>query len=177
MSRNKQLVVRSALALIMVLAISGLLAGTASAHAKLISSTPRDGQTLTAAPSKITASFGEETSVEQSYMQVYLGSTRVDNGDGKVDTNARTVMNVTLKAGLGDGVYTVKWHTVTEDDNGIADGSFSFTVASGSSGSPNMKEHNIMPPTGAGNRWVGWLALLAALALVGGLTARRLARR
>ena len=47
-----------------------------------------------------------------------------------VDKADRTKMTITTPA-LDIGKYTVKWHTVTEDDNGIVDGTFGFTVAAG----------------------------------------------
>ena len=34
----------------------------------------------------------------------------------------------TLNSGLGDGIYTVKWQTITSDDNGKSEGSFAFGV-------------------------------------------------
>jgi len=109
----------------------GLAATPAMAHAKYDHSGPAAGATVSAAPSTVTVVFGEEPSVTQSTLMVFdANGARVDASDGKVDTSDpdRKTMKVSLKSGLGDGVYTVKYHTVTEDDHGVVDGSFGFGV-------------------------------------------------
>ncbi len=199
MSKNKNMVMRLALAFVMMLALGLTMSGTASAHAHLASSTPSDGQTLTAEPTTVSAIYSEEASTSQSYMKIYYtgangSNIEVDNGDGKLDANVRTNMNVTLKPGMGDGTYAVKWHTVTDNDGGIVDGSFTFTVKSsgtasgptssvgtqvesgGDSGSSSTTSAagSTLPTTGNG---LGWLLLFTAalgvLVLAAGLTMRR----
>jgi methionine-rich copper-binding protein CopC len=101
------------------------------AHAKYDRSDPAAGATVASAPAQVKVWFGEEPSPTQSTLMVTDASgARVDTGDGKVDASDpdRKLMTVSLKSGLANGVYTVKYHTVTEDDNGILDGSFSFGV-------------------------------------------------
>jgi methionine-rich copper-binding protein CopC len=201
MSKSKNMVMRLALALAMMLALGLSLNGTASAHAKLTASTPSDGETLTAEPASVSATFGEDVSVAQSYMKVYFtggssSNVEIDNGDGKPDVNNRKNMNVTLKSGMGDGSYTVKWHTVTEDDNGIVDGSFSFTVksagtasgptgqvgtmqeAGGDSGSTTSGTSSTLPTTGNSLEALAlFTAALGAFALIAGLSLRRVVNR
>jgi LPXTG-motif cell wall-anchored protein len=195
MGKNIRLVTRYALALVMMLAAVIALSTTASAHSRLQSSTPSDGQVLTAEPSNVSGTYSEEADAVQSYMKVYYTGTNgsnieVDNGDGKIDPNVRTNMNVTLKPGMGDGSYTVKWHTVTDDDGGIVDGSFGFTVKSNATASGptssvgTMQESggdaasSTLPTTGSSDAASLLLAIaLGIVALATGLTMRRRAAR
>ena len=212
MQRLLNAAARACVAALALLLVSAIFAGGASAHARLTASTPADGATLSAQPSTVTATFGEETSLTKSSLTVAFtpaagGAAIVaDTGDGHVDVNARTDMSVTLKPGLGAGVYMVKWHTLTEDDNGAADGSFSFTVTGGggpgttsggaapgatnggatpgatnggtTSGSTNggATTGAPLPATGAPSVALPLAGLLAALALLGGLRLRAGAR-
>ncbi len=209
MNKSKNLVMRLTLALVMMLALGLTLSTTASAHAHLASSTPGDGQVLTAEPTGVSGTYTEEVDTAQSYMKVYYTGTNgsnieVDNGDGKVDANNRKLMNVTLKSGMGDGSYLVKWHTVTDDDGGIVDGSFTFTVKSSAtasgptssvgtqvesggdagtsssttSSSTTRASSGTLPTTGNSLDGLVFLAAgLGALVLGAGLTMRRTASR
>ena len=82
----------------------------------------------------LSAVYEEETSLTKTTCDVSYArdatSTPKLVAQGKVDVNDRTKVSASLPAGLGDGIYTVKWHTLTEDDNGMVDGTFSFTVTS-----------------------------------------------
>jgi len=173
-----------------VLLLTIVLAGSASAHAHLKSSTPSDGEVLTAEPATVSAVYEEETSLTKttfdvSYAKDATGAPR-SVAQGTVDVNTRTNVSAALPAGLGDGVYTVKWHTVTEDDNGVVDGTFSFTVASGKSASgPTGKtgsqqevtasgSNSTMPPTGAPDTLIWLVALTVGFAaLCTGVVMRR----
>lgn len=202
MSKSKNLVMRLTLALTIMLALGLTLSGTASAHAHLSSSTPSDGQVLTTEPTAVSGTYTEEADTAQSYMKVYYtgangSNIEVDNGDGKIDANVRTNMNVTLKSGMGDGTYTVKWHTVTDNDGGIVDGSFTFTVKSsatasgptssvgtqvesgGDAGSSTTSAASgTLPTTGNSFDWLLlFAAALGAIALGAGLTMRRVTNR
>ncbi len=102
-----------------------------SAHAKLVSSDPAAGAKLTAAPSKVTLVFSEEISENESESSfIVTDESGATVGTGKLDTNDldHKTLSGPLKTGLGDGVYTVTWKTVTPDDNGHSDGSFTFGV-------------------------------------------------
>jgi methionine-rich copper-binding protein CopC len=170
-----------------VLLVSAVVVAPASAHARLKSSDPADGATLASQPATVNVVYTEETSLDKSTLQVFYqkdastAQVQADNGDAHVDVNDRTKASVTLKPGLGAGIYTVKWHTLTEDDNGQADGTFTFTVAggattSGSSG-PATTGSTPLPATGEPATWQPAAVLLAALILLGGLGLRRVARR
>ena len=106
--------------------LSILFVGSASAHAHLVSSNPSDGEVLTAEPATVSAVYGEETSLTKTTFDVYYAkdtsATPQMVSQGKVDVNQRTNVSASLPPGLGDGVYSVKWHTLTEDDNGMVNG-------------------------------------------------------
>jgi methionine-rich copper-binding protein CopC len=195
MQRFLRMSMRILLTCAAVLLVSALVVAPASAHARLVSSDPSDGAKLSSQPTTVNVTYGEETSLDKSTLQVFYqkdassAQVQADNGDGHVDVNDRTKASVTLKPGLGAGIYTVKWHTLTEDDNGQADGTFTFTVAggatdsgstpattSGSSG-PATTGSTPLPATGTAATWQPAAALLAALILLGGLGLRRVARR
>src|SRR5205823_9028295 len=77
-----------------LLLVSALFAATASAHAHLTSSSPSDGQVLTAEPATVSAVYGEETSLTKTTFDVYYAkdasATPKLVGQGQVDVNART---------------------------------------------------------------------------------------
>jgi copper transport protein len=162
----------------------------ALAHAHYASSDPAAGATVTAAPKQVKVVFDEEPSPSKStIMVVDATGARADAGDGKVDQSDpdRKTMVVSLKSGLGNGVYTVKYHTVTEDDGGIVDGQFSFGVnapvpagqakaqdkESGGDMAAGGKE---LPNTGSADVLNPLPLLLAGLLLLGGGAVLRLRR-
>ena len=117
--------------LILVLALCLALSSTALAHAKLVSSDPAAGAKLAKAPAKVTLVFSEEISDKETESNFTVtDETGATVGTGKLDTNDldHKTMSGALKAGLGDGIYTVKWNAVTPDDNGHSDGNFTFGV-------------------------------------------------
>ncbi|MBN9392243.1 MAG: copper resistance protein CopC [Chloroflexi bacterium] len=110
------------------LALAG--SGVAFAHAHLKTATILPDATITAAPATLTLTFTEETSPTETKLSVADASGKqVDKGDLKVDgANATVSLNT-----LPDGKYTVTFRSFTEDDSGIINGSYTFTVASGGS--------------------------------------------
>ena len=110
------------------------LGSVAFAHAEIDHCTPGVSLTVSTAPSQVVCVFTEEISTKLSTMIVLDSSnTQVDKGDAHLDLNDpdHKTMIVTLDPGkMQNGIYTVKWHTVTEDDNGTTDGSFQFVVGS-----------------------------------------------
>jgi LPXTG-motif cell wall-anchored protein len=170
-----------------VLLLSAVFAAPAGAHARLVSSNPSAGATLSSQPTTVNVTYGEETSLTKSTLQVFYQKdaaspqVQADNDDGQVNVNDRTKAGVTLKPGLGAGIYTVKWHTLTEDDNGQADGTFTFTVTGGASTDSGPATTGgsgpTLPTTGEPAGWLPGAGLLAALILLGGLGLRRAAQR
>lgn len=123
----------------LTLAIAATQGGVVSAHARLKSSEPPDKAVLTKVPAQVTLIFGEETSATMSDGSVVSATGATVSTGFQVDLNDRTKMTITLMPNLGFGTYTVRYHTLTEDDNGMVDGSISFSVqglAAGASSAP-----------------------------------------
>jgi len=139
--------------------------GSALAHASLVSSDPANGTTLTASPATITATFAEAFDTTRSSM-VLLGP---DGGTLAANVAAPSVtaesMTISGFGTLAVGIYSVRWTTITPDDNGIERGTFAFTIATATTAaSPGAGR-------GAASGGVGDVALplvaLTALVVVG----------
>jgi len=143
---------RIGVALILALALSLGLFGIASAHAKLVSSDPAAGAKLTAAPAKVTLVFNEEISdkAADSFFHV-MDASGAEVGSGQLDNSDldHKTLSGALKAGLGDGVYTVSWQTITPDDQGKSEGSFKFGVNQDPGAQPTETPHDEAAPTAA----------------------------
>jgi methionine-rich copper-binding protein CopC len=122
---------RTCTELVLALLLSLGLFSVASAHAELVSSDPAAGAKLTTAPSKVTLVFSEEISAKSDETNFTVADEQGNEvGKGQLDNTDldHKTQTGTLKAGLSDGVYTVKWNAVTPDDNGHTNGSFTFGV-------------------------------------------------
>jgi methionine-rich copper-binding protein CopC len=127
---------RVGMAAFAILAALGSLSGVAFAHALYQSSTPANGAILAAAPATVRIVFTEGFVPAQSSATVSgPDGSKADNGDAKADPADadRATMMLTLKPGLGNGVYTVNWNTVSADDGDAANGAFAFRVGPGAS--------------------------------------------
>jgi methionine-rich copper-binding protein CopC len=189
--------------------------GTASAHAEIVSSTPRAGSTVDTAPDSITASFSQKLAPDDSSLTVLdAQGARVDLDDSAVDPSdaeGKTLL-VSLKGDLPAGTYTVEWQTLSAEDGEATDGQFQFTIAAGAAASASAapsasasarpsaspaasaaasapasaaagaapsasaaggSQPGALPETGATERPLGLVALLAGALLVLGLLLRR----
>jgi len=111
--------------------LTGLLGtpGVTLAHAEVASSIPADGVTVPAGLQQVVIIFSEEVSPEQSSAEFVMSDGMTMEATSTVDRAERTKMTVAFASGLPAGSYSVKWHAVTQDDNGITDGTINFTVA------------------------------------------------
>src|SRR5436190_9456528 len=165
---------------IVVLLLVALIApGVALAHAELSSSSPASGQTVAEGLTTITLNFSEEISPDQSNAQLmHPDGSAVAGAMSAVDRANRKVETIQTP-GLTAGKYMVKWHSVTEDDNGITDGSFIFTVAAASNASTTSTATTSngapLPATGSGQDSVLLAGLVAGALLLAslGLAVRR----
>jgi LPXTG-motif cell wall-anchored protein len=143
---------RIGVALIVALVLSLGLLGVASAHAELVSSDPAAGAKLTNAPAKVTLVFSEEISdkATDSFFTV-ADASGAEVGKGQLDNTDldHKTLSGTLKSGLGDGVYTVTWQTITPDDNGKSNGSFKFGVNQDPGAQPTAAPEPTAAPTAA----------------------------
>ncbi len=120
------------------------VAAVAFAHAHLEESDPADGDTITT-PYTVTARFSEEFDPERSFIRVH-DSTGAQVAVGAVSPDDPTVMTVDLPE-LQPGEYEVRWQTVTPDDNGVENDTFTFTVAPAPTDSPSPSPTRSATPT------------------------------
>jgi len=143
---------RIGVALVVALVLSLGVFGIASAHAELASSDPAAGAKLTSAPTKVTLVFSEEISdkATDSFFTV-ADASGAEVGKGQLDNTDldHKTLSGTLKSGLGNGVYTVTWQTITPDDNGKSNGSFKFGVNQDPGAQPTAAPEPTEAPTAA----------------------------
>lgn len=154
---NKEKSKGAARALLQVIAACALLLvawgaspRAAMAHAGLDSSTPAEGSTVQPGLTEITLVFEDVVGVDQSSAQVTgPGGTDLAGVTAAVDRADRKRMTIRTPA-LGAGQYTVKWQGFSEDDNNMATGSFSFTVAGAATGGASPDSSGASPGTSSG---------------------------
>ncbi len=153
-----------------LLAAAGPLAGTASAHASLVSSVPGNDEVVTEVPKQVVLTFDDGVAVDD-------GGVRVLNPDG---TNVAEGAPTTSKGGLevsqkivtdAQGTYTVSYRALS-DDGHVIDGSYVFHVGH-RTGSAKAEVTSTFGPL----RWLNalgrWISLTGAL-LLGGVLAMAL---
>lgn len=123
----KRIVALAASAVLMI-----ALASVAFAHAEIKSCVPEIDGTVETAPTEVVCTSSQGMDATGSSLQVFdADGMQVDKGDSHVDLNDpdRTKISVSLDTSkMSDGVYTVKWTTVSADDGDTANGAFKFTV-------------------------------------------------
>jgi methionine-rich copper-binding protein CopC len=113
--------------------LMSMVAGTASAHASFVRGTPGPGDVLNTAPTQIDAYFAQNIrtlSGQETYALWVTDSNRnqMDNNDNTLDPANPRHLWVTMPGGLGNGVYTVNWYTVSDEDGHDDSGNYTFTV-------------------------------------------------
>ena len=112
--------------LVLFLLVGG--AGTASAHAALRDTDPRDGSVLKSAPRQITLTFTESVALlDDSFRAFDPDGRRVSTGEAKHVDGRSDAVRVSLPKGLGEGTFTVAWRVVSADSHPIS-GAFTFSV-------------------------------------------------
>jgi len=108
------------------------LASVAFAHAEIESCVPAIDGTVETAPKTVVCTTSQGMDAKGSSLQVLSADgMQVDKGDSAVDLNDpdRKTISVSLDTTkVTDGVYTVKWTTVSADDGDEANGEFKFMV-------------------------------------------------
>src|SRR6266568_3034306 len=145
--------------------------GNASAHAKVIDSNPKMGSTITTAPTTITVTAAENMNPDPKLSNLFVyGPTGelISQGNAKVSLNNPKEMSIGITAG-GNGVYVVRWITVSAEDGDPDQGAFIFTVKPGGTAQPSTGHRTTTIAAGTGGMplWVpivvGILALLIGL--------------
>ena len=128
--------IRRVATLVVVAAMTVLLVpGLVVAHAQLDTPTPADKSTVTTEVTEVSGTFTQGIKVDGSTLVVKLvgGGTVAEGG---VDPNNDKRMVATPTSPLGTGSYQVEWTTNSAEDNEVARGTWTFSVAVPPSSSP-----------------------------------------
>lgn len=113
----------------------GLLAGagTAFAHATLISPDPRQGAVIGTTPATVSLTFGEPVVVAADGVRIFdPDGAQVDDGHTGHLGRSSTV-GVNLRNSAQQGTYTVSWRVISADSHPVV-GAFTFSVGHPSRG-------------------------------------------
>jgi methionine-rich copper-binding protein CopC len=139
----------AALAAATLLAVVSAVAGAApaSAHDRLTGSTPKDGSTVTTAPTEVELTFTDEVQ-ELGLTVLVKDPSGASVADGKPSIDGDTVVQK-LDALTASGVYTVAYRVVSSDGHPIS-GRFTFTAslaAASPSASPTESASSTSSPS------------------------------
>lgn len=107
------------------------LSAAVQPHADYDRSVPAADELVLQAPQQVQVWFTQELFRRegQNSLEVYgPDEQRVDLDDFAIDDDDRTLMTVSLPPDLANGVYTVRWRSLSADDGDDADGEFQFTI-------------------------------------------------
>jgi copper resistance protein C len=169
---------RLAAAMVATLGLAIPLAGSASAHASLVSSKPDDGATVTTAPSQVELSFDENIRRPSTVIVTAPDGRHMENGPVQI-------LNATASLPLGEitaaGWYTIAYRVVSADGHPVF-GQLSFryaprgetSAASAGTASPRSSGQSA---AGAHGGHLVALGILIAAALVASFIAMRKDRK
>jgi putative copper export protein/methionine-rich copper-binding protein CopC len=168
-------------ALLLLLIASLAAPHDASAHAKLLKSSPAAGSRLDAQPADIQLFLSESVDLGFSSIKV-LDRARREQPVGPLGrvSGDDTTATVPLTAALTPGTYTVVWRTLSAIDGHLTAGSFAFRIRGPDSGTGTPEpDEPIVPVVGATGdpfegsgqdpdplRWVIRAIILGAFALL-----------
>lgn len=113
---------------VLVAAAGTLSAAPAAAHAAIVRTEPANGELLDTAPEEIRLAFTEPPDLSLTTIEVVDASgASVPTGPVEQVPGGNREIRVGLQ-GLGDGVYTVSWQTVSRTDGHLTSSAFSFGV-------------------------------------------------
>ena len=183
MDTSYHCVSRTTLAMLLSIGLLALMAGTAAAHsavpkhvtvpahAKVYKAIPAIGSTITQAPTTVTVFTLENINPNPKLSNLFVyapSGDLISQGNAKVALNDPRQMSITIKPN-GNGVYIVRWITVSALDGDPDQGAFFFNVqpkALAKAPAPT-KTTTATPPTSGTPLWVpilvGVLALLVGL--------------
>ncbi len=171
------------LAALLSLGLLFLIGGTASAHdrvsthptvpahAKVYKAIPAIGSTIAQAPTTVTVFTLENINPDPRKSNLFVygpGGDLISQGNAQVALNDLRQMSIAIKA-AGNGIYVVRWITVSAEDGDPDEGAFVFTVKSAGTEQPATGNGTTTTAAGIGATplWVpivvGVLALLLGL--------------
>ncbi len=151
-----------------------VMPSSASAHARLVASTPAQGDRLGALPAQVTFEFDQEMAAPAYVIVTAPDGTSVASGEPDVD-------GTTVRQRLGDGPpgsYAMAYRVVSRDGHQLT-GQVSFTVgaaagAPSAAGPPAASPRPADPVVATASPDRPWSRRTAALAVGGGLFAAAL---
>ncbi len=170
--------IRLLAATLLSLGLLFVVVGTVSAHtahAKVLSATPAIGSTITQAPTKVTVFTAENINPNPKLSNLFVyspGGDLISQGDAKVSLSNPKEMSITIKPN-GNGVYVVRWITVSAEDGDPDQGAFVFTVKPAVVATPTATSNGTTTTTTSGTGGIPlWVPILVGIvALVVGLGA------
>ena len=107
------------------------LATAVLAHSDYDRSVPAADEVVLQAPQQVQVWFTQELFRREgkNSLEVYgPGQQRIGLDDAAIDDDDRKLMTVSLPPDFANGVYIVRWRTLSADDGDDANGEFQFTV-------------------------------------------------
>ena len=144
---------------------------TMPAHAKVYKAIPAIGSTIAQAPTIVTVFTLENINPDPKKSNLFVYGPSGDlmsQGNARVALNNPREMSIAIKA-AGNGIYVVRWITVSAEDGDPDEGAFVFTVKSAGTKQPATGNGTTTTAAGTGATplWVpivvGVLALLLGL--------------
>lgn len=124
--------VAALLAVLVAGLVAAITAAPASAHDVLVSTSPKDGQSLNAPPSQVELTFDQPALAVGTTMVVVGPSGQVQRGKPAL---VNSTVRQALEPDLAAGMYTVTWRVTSADGHPVS-GTLSFTVRSTGSPTP-----------------------------------------
>ena len=147
-------------------------AGTASAHAFLVTTNPVVGTRLTVTPPLVTLQFSESVSLANSRITLTV------LGKGSALPLTLKGSGATIRANMPvteSGIYEVSWQVSSSDDGHVTEGSFAFAVGSVAGSIPGAATQS--PAPNAVLVVANWIFFIGLALAAGGLVTSRLVDR
>jgi copper transport protein len=129
-----------------------------SAHAILLRVDPPTGRTLASPPNEVRLLFSEPIDPEFSHVRVLDASGgQVDRADSHVED---TLLIVTLRPGLANGVYTVDWRSLSTVDVHPEAGQYALFIGVPPTTTAALSQRSESTPATVVARW--WLYVAAS---------------
>lgn len=120
--------VRAILGALLASTLLATQASPAAAHSELVASSPAAGALVIGGPAEITGEFSQPVDSARSSMELRAPNGAPVARGGVPEGGPATRMTITGIPPLAPGRYSVRWTTVTPDDDGVERGTFRFTV-------------------------------------------------
>ena len=134
--RNFVAIVMVAFAIVVLAPASGVFA-----HAELKSSEPADGGTVATTPAELALHFSQNLVSAQSWVAIRDSQGGDTQLKVSFDANDKKLMKATTPQ-LQPGTYTIRWQSLSADDDDFATGSYKLIVLNPDGSKPPGTEDN-----------------------------------